>query len=67
MAKKDEYRKKFEKALQKENLKLTSQRSAIFDEVIYGKKHRECEEICVALKKKNIMYQELPFTEHLIF
>ena len=54
MAKKDEYRKKFEKALQKENLKLTSQRSAIFDEVIYGKKHRECEEICVALKKKKI-------------
>ena len=52
MAKKDEYRKKFEKALQKENLKLTSQRSAIFDEVIYGKKHRECEEICDALKKK---------------
>ena len=34
MAKKDEYRKKFEKALQKESLKLTSQRSAIFDEVM---------------------------------
>ena len=51
MNKKDKYRKKFSEALQKEKLKLTSQRVAIFDEVIYGDKHRECEEICVALKK----------------
>tara|TARA_B100000614_G_scaffold262807_1_gene298713 strand:- start:9172 stop:9600 length:429 start_codon:yes stop_codon:yes gene_type:complete len=53
MRKKDEYRKKFEKALHKESLKLTSQRSAIFDEVIYGDKHRECEEICASLKDKD--------------
>ena len=52
MNKKEKYRKKFSEALQKEKLKLTSQRVAIFDEVIYGDKHRECEEICAALKKK---------------
>ena len=53
MNKKEKYRIKFAEALQNEKLKLTSQRSAIFDEVIYGEKHRECEQICDSLKKKN--------------
>ena len=53
MNKKEKYTKKFSEALQNEKLKLTSQRLAIFDEVIYGKKHRECEEICNSLKQKN--------------
>ena len=52
MNKKEKYRKKFLEALQNEKLKLTSQRLAIFDEVIYGEKHRECEEICESLKRK---------------
>ena len=52
MSNKEKYRLKFSEALQNEKLKLTSQRVAIFDEVIYGEKHRECEEICYALKKK---------------
>ncbi len=52
MNNKEKYRLKFSEALQNEKLKLTSQRIAIFDEVVYGKKHRECEEICYALKKK---------------
>ena len=52
MNKKEKYTKKFSKALQAEKLKLTSQRLAIFDEVIYGEKHRECEEICNSLKQK---------------
>ena len=53
MNKKEKYKKNFSDALQSEKLKLTSQRLAIFDEVIYGEKHRECEEICSSLKKKN--------------
>ena len=53
MKKKEKYKKRFSDALQNEKLKLTSQRLAIFDEVIYGEKHRECEEICSSLKKKN--------------
>ena len=53
MNKKEKYTKKFSEALQNEKLKLTSQRLVIFDEVIYGEKHRECEEICSSLKKKN--------------
>ena len=53
MNKKEKYKKRFSNALQNEKLKLTSQRLAIFDEVIYGEKHRECEEICSSLKKKN--------------
>jgi len=53
MNKKEKYKKRFSDALQSEKLKLTSQRLAIFDEVIYGEKHRECEEICSSLKKKN--------------
>ena len=56
MNKKERYRKKFSEALQKEQLKLTSQRLAIFDEVIYGKKHRECEEICDSLKSSSVLY-----------
>ena len=52
MNKKEKYKKRFSDALQNEKLKLTSQRLAIFDEVIYGDKHRECEEICASLKKK---------------
>ena len=54
MNKKEEYKKRFSDALQNEKLKLTSQRLAIFDEVIYGEKHRECEEILDSLVKKNI-------------
>ena len=53
MNKKEQYRKEFSEALQNEQLKLTSQRVVIFNEVIYGKKHRECEEICDSLKRKN--------------
>ena len=53
MNKKEKYKKRFSDALQNEKLKLTSQRLAIFDEVIYGEKHRECEEICSSLKKNN--------------
>ena len=53
MDKKEQYRKEFSEALQNEQLKLTSQRVVIFNEVIYGKKHRECEEICDSLKRKN--------------
>ena len=52
MNKKEKYTKKFSEALQNEKLKLTSQRLAIFDEVIYGEKHRECEQICNSLKQK---------------
>jgi len=52
MNKKEKYKKRFSDALQNEKLKLTSQRLAIFDEVIYGEKHRECEEICASLKRK---------------
>ena len=52
MNKKENYRKEFSEALQSEQLKLTSQRLAIFDEVIYGEKHRECEEICDSLQSK---------------
>ena len=53
MNKNEAYKKDFEAALQKEKLKLTSQRLAIFDDIIYGEKHRECEEICSSLKEKN--------------
>jgi len=53
MNKNETYKKDFEAALQKEKLKLTSQRLAIFDDIIYGEKHRECEEICNSLKEQN--------------
>ena len=54
MSKKDQYKEKFIEALKQENLKFTSQRFAIFEDVLYGKKHRECEEILQSLTKKDI-------------
>ena len=54
MSKKDKYKKKFIEALKQENLKFTNQRLAIFEDVLYGKKHRECEEILDSLTKKDI-------------
>ena len=45
MNKKNKELSEFSKALKNEKLKLTSQRAAIFEEVIYGEKHRECDEI----------------------
>ncbi len=54
MSKKDKYKQKFLIALKEEKLKFTNQRFAIFEEVLYGKKHRECEEILDSLVKKNI-------------
>tara|TARA_Y100001954_G_scaffold228583_1_gene273205 strand:+ start:1240 stop:1671 length:432 start_codon:yes stop_codon:yes gene_type:complete len=54
MSKKDRYKEKFIEALKQENLKFTNQRLAIFEDVLYGKKHRECEEILHSLTKKDI-------------
>ena len=54
MAKKDQYKEKFIEALKQEKLKFTNQRFAIFEDVLYGKKHRECEEILQSLSKKDI-------------
>ena len=54
MSKKDQYKEKFIEALKQENLKFTNQRFAIFEDVLYGKKHRECEEILQSLSKKEI-------------
>ena len=54
MPKKDRYKEKFIEALKQENLKFTNQRLAIFEDVLYGKKHRECEEILHSLTKKDI-------------
>jgi len=54
MSKKDKYKQKFLIALKEEKLKFTNQRFAIFEEVLYGKKHRECEELLDSLVKKNI-------------
>tara|TARA_Y100000589_G_C26845597_1_gene503775 strand:+ start:65 stop:496 length:432 start_codon:yes stop_codon:yes gene_type:complete len=54
MSKKDQYKEKFIEALKQENLKFTNQRLAIFEDVLYGKKHRECEEILQSLSKKDI-------------
>ena len=53
MSKKNRYKEDFIQALKKEQLKFTNQRLAIFEEVLYGKKHRECEEILDSLKNKN--------------
>lgn len=44
----------FLSALKEENLKATTQRVAIFEEVIYGEKHRECEQICDSLKSSKV-------------
>ena len=54
MSKKDKHRQKFIDALKEEQLKFTNQRFAIFEDVIYGKKHRECEEILESLNKKDV-------------
>ena len=54
MSKKDQYKEKFIEALKQENLKFTSQRFAIFEDVLYGKKHRECEEILQSLSNKDV-------------
>ena len=54
MSKKDLYKEKFIEALKQENLKFTNQRFAIFEDVLYGKKHRECEEILQSLSKKDV-------------
>ena len=52
MNRNEKYLNKFSEALKKEQLKLTSQRIAIFEEVIYGDKHRECDQIFKSLEKK---------------
>ena len=54
MVKKEKYKQEFIEALKKESLKFTNQRLEIFNETVYGKKHRECEEILDSLKRKNI-------------
>mgnify|MGYP001492563597 FL=1 len=54
MSKKDQYKEKFIEALKQENLKFTNQRFAIFEDVLYGKKHRECEQILQSLSKKDV-------------
>ncbi len=54
MSKREMYKQSFVEALKKEKLKFTNQRLSIFEEVLYGKKHRECEEILSSLAKKNI-------------
>lgn len=54
MSKKDQYKEKFIEALKQENLKFTNQRFAIFKDVLYGKKHRECEQILQSLSKKDV-------------
>ena len=54
MSKKDQYKEKFIEALKQEKLKFTNQRLAIFENVLYGKKHRECEEILQSLSKKDV-------------
>ena len=54
MSKKDKHRQKFIDALKEEQLKFTNQRFAIFEDVMYGKKHRECEEILESLNKKDV-------------
>jgi len=52
MSRKDKYLDKFLSALKAEQLKLTSQRIDIFEEVIYGEKHRECDQISKSLESK---------------
>ena len=54
MSKKDKYKQKFVEALKQEKLKSTNQRFAIFEDVLYGEKHRECEEVLDSLMKKEI-------------
>lgn len=52
--KQKKYMNQFLLALKEEGLKATTQRVAIFEEVIYGEKHRECEQICDSLKSSNV-------------
>ncbi|MDB4031334.1 transcriptional repressor, partial [bacterium] len=52
--KQKKYMEQFLSALKEENLKATTQRVAIFEEVIYGEKHRECEQICDSLKSSKV-------------
>ena len=52
--KQKKYMEQFLLALKEENLKATTQRVAIFEEVIYGEKHRECEQICDSLKSSKV-------------
>jgi len=44
----------FKDILQKREFKCTPQRAAIFEEMINGHGHRECEEIYLELKKKGV-------------
>jgi len=52
--KQNKYIDQFLLALKKDSLKATTQRIAIFEEVIYGEKHRECEQICESLKSSSV-------------
>ena len=52
--KQKKYMDQFLLALKEEGLKATTQRVAIFEEVIYGEKHRECEQICESLKSSSV-------------
>ena len=52
--KQKKYMENFLLALKEESLKATTQRVAIFEEVIYGEKHRECEQICNSLKSSKV-------------
>ena len=54
MIKKEKYQQAFIEALKKESLKFTNQRLAIFNETVYGKRHRECEEILDSLKGRGV-------------
>ena len=50
----EKHKNSFLEALKKENLKFTNQRFAIFEEVLYGSKHRECEQILDSLKERGL-------------
>tara|TARA_B100000700_G_scaffold143310_1_gene159295 strand:+ start:1602 stop:2087 length:486 start_codon:yes stop_codon:yes gene_type:complete len=50
----EKHKKSFLEALKKENLKFTNQRFAIFEEVLYGSKHRECEQILDSLQERGL-------------
>ena len=52
--KQKQYMDQFLLALKDEGLKATTQRVAIFEEVVYGEKHRECEQICESLKSSSV-------------
>ena len=50
----EKHKESFLEALKKEKLKFTNQRFAIFEEVLYGGKHRECEQILDSLKDRGL-------------